>query len=238
MFDPNAPRKPFVARGSRIERCADCFVSSDLCLCDAKPNMSAQAAFWLMTHHNEVYKPTNTGRLVLDAIADSQLLTWSRTEPDPHFLALLQNTAYQPCIVFPAGEGYEDRMVSAQQLAASGKKPALILLDGTWRQARRMFRLSRYLDELPVIEPLPGRESRYDLRQAVASHHLSTAEVAAAVLEDLGDRDSAAALNAYFDLFNAAYYASRRQLDLSEKMAAARTKLAELSAQRMLQEEK
>ena len=28
----------------------------------------------------------------------------------------------------------------------AGKRPVFIILDGTWRQARRMFRHSRYLD--------------------------------------------------------------------------------------------
>lgn len=161
--DSEAARKPFTARGSKIARCHGCFLPIQSCLCSDKPNVKARAVFWLLTHNDEGYKPTNTGRLIVDSIQDSRVFKWSRTDPDTDFIKAISNQAYAPCIVFPSGESYHQRMINSASLAGQ-KIPAFIILDGTWRQARRMFRLSRYLDHLPVIEPRAGAVSRYQLR--------------------------------------------------------------------------
>jgi DTW domain-containing protein YfiP len=227
-FDPNAPRKPFVARGSRIARCEGCLMPGVFCLCADKPNISAGSIFWLMTHRNEVYKPTNTGRLILDTVKGSRTFEWSRLEPSAEFLSALEDERFYPVIVFPKDQDYQHRMVDVDEIKASGKTPAFMILDGTWRQARRMFRHSRYLDDLPVFEPSIHAESRYRLRQANESHHLCTAEVAAAVLECMGDEYPADVMNAYFDLFNHQYYSARMRLESSPEVEDARAHLKAL----------
>ncbi|STS92578.1 DTW domain protein [Klebsiella variicola] len=52
-------------------------------------------------------------------------------------------------VVFPASyAGPERQILSAPP---SGKPPLFIMLDGTWTEARKMFRKSPYLDALPII---------------------------------------------------------------------------------------
>lgn len=225
-FDIDAPRKPFLARGSNIGRCESCFLPLLSCLCSEKPKVKGKAVFWLLTHNDEIYKPTNTGRLIVDVIDGARVFKWSRTDPDLAFIDALSDEQYQPCIVFPSGESYQQRMIVSENL--SEKIPAFIILDGTWRQARRMFRLSRYLDDLPVMQPSAAAISRYQLRQSVEEHHLCTAEVAAQMLREVSDDHSADVLDAYFDLFNAEYYATRRAVDMSGASAVARHRLAQL----------
>lgn len=52
-------------------------------------------------------------------------------------------------VVFPASYADEQREVIFTPPA--GKPPLFIMLDGTWPEARKMFRKSPYLDNLPVI---------------------------------------------------------------------------------------
>lgn len=202
------PRRPFLARGSNVIRCEQCQMPAKACICDFQVNAQAQARFWLLTHRKELYKPTNTGRLIVDTIRDSEVFPWSRTEPDAEFLDQLHDPGFDPYIVFPEGEGYEERMVEFEH--KPGRKPVFIILDGTWRQARRIFRQSEYLQGVPVIQPKTQRKTRYNLRKPNEEHHLCTAEVAAVMLAQMGDQASADLLDAYFDVFNAHYYASRR----------------------------
>lgn len=206
--------KPFVARGSRVVRCERCLLSRRVCICDYRVQHQAKAEFWLMMHHNETFKPTNTGRLIADCLPDTDRFKWSRTEPDQRFLTALERQDIDPYIVFPSGEGYEDRMVSFSE--KEGKKPVFIILDGTWRQARRMFRHSRYLDQLPVIEPEQVQSSGYRLRKAAVPGQLCTAEVAAQMLRQVGDENSADILAAYFTVFNEHYRAARLTRPLQE----------------------
>ncbi|MDR5897602.1 DTW domain-containing protein [Halomonas vilamensis] len=208
------PRREFKARGSFVERCEGCNLPVLNCLCPYKVTAESEAQVWLLTHRIEHYKPTNTGRLIGDVLAQTEVFTWHRTEPDPRLLALLADERFAPFVVFPDDQpDYADRVVSIDavtQAKASGKTPVYILIDGTWRQARRIFRKSPYLDALPVLPLRSERETRYRLRKPASKAHLCTAEVAAELLRQGGDVDAADVLDDYFDAFNASYAASRQ----------------------------
>jgi DTW domain-containing protein YfiP len=93
-----------------------------------------------------------------------------------------------------------------------------VLLDGTWSEARKMFRKSPYLDGLPVLSLNPVRASAYRLRRSQRDDHLCTAEVAALCLEMAAEPHAAAVLWAYFEVFSAHYLAakSKQKLDLND----------------------
>jgi len=204
----NPPRKPFVARGSNIQRCESCLLNTEGCICDARSEVQAKVQFCLLSHPYERYKPTNTGRLIVDSIAGSRVFNWHRTEPDPEFIKLINDPGMDPYIVFPEDTDYEHRMARFEE--KPDRQALFIILDGTWRQARRIFRLSRYLDHLPVISLTTERRSRYNLRKAANDNQLCTVEVAAALLEEIGDDVAAVHLDKYFDLFNDRYLQTRR----------------------------
>lgn len=206
--------KPFIARGSRVIRCESCLLLKRVCICSHKVECTAHARFWLLMHHNETFKPTNTGRLISDCIHGTESFRWSRTEPDPSFIEALSAPDIDPYIVFPEGEGYEGRMVEFEP--KEGRVPVFIILDGTWRQARRMFRHSRYLDDIPVIQPTSSMPTAYRLRKASVPGQLCTAEVASQMLRQIGDVYSADLLSAYFTVFNEHYRAARMSRPLQE----------------------
>lgn len=206
--------KPFVARGSRVSRCPACLLASRVCICSYRIRYPAVADFYLLMHHNESFKPTNTGRLIENCLEGTRRFIWSRTEPCNEFIAAIQAPDIDPYIVFPEGAGYEERMVPF--VSKAGKKPVFIILDGTWRQARRMFRHSRYLDELPVIQPEASASSIYKLRKAAVPGQLCTAEVASEMLRVASDVEGAELLSAYFNVFNEHYRAARLHRPLLE----------------------
>lgn len=207
--------KPYVAKGSNVKRCGVCLLSLNFCICSQRKKAHLTPDFpleiWLLTHKEEQYKPTNTGRLIQHVLPQvTRTFIWHRTAPDPDFLLLLKDTRYQPYIIFPGDRGgYDDRVVEyADQ--KSEKIPVFIILDGSWRQAGRMFRLSQFLQNLPVL-PLKGQlQSQYKLRKAPDDYHLCTAEVAVSLLASHQQQTAADSLKAYFDVFNAEYAQSRR----------------------------
>jgi len=213
------PRRPFLARGSRVERCETCLLTPRTCICDYRAQVIPQARFCLLTHRKEFYKPTNTGRLIADALAGTEVLEWSRTEPCERLQALLADPSLAPCIVFPPAEDYAERMIETPA-TDDGRTPLFIIPDGTWRQARRIFRHSRYLDGLPVISLNQAMDSRYHLRKKIEADQLCTAEVAIAMLQQIGDQHSARVLDAWFDIFNEHYRASRLSRPLNPDQPA------------------
>ncbi|WP_168012518.1 tRNA-uridine aminocarboxypropyltransferase [Halomonas salinarum] len=229
------PSKPFKARGSTITRCETCRLPALNCLCPYRVEVESLARCWLITHPLEHFKPTNTGRLIADVLPSTEVFTWYRTEPDERLLALLADERFAPFVIFPDDQpDYADRVVGIEAVhdakdpatGTGARMPVFIILDGTWRQARRIFRRSQYLDRLPVLPLSTERETRYRLRKPASSAHLCTAEVAAELLRQAGDVEAGDVLDDYFDAFNDSYGASRRHSRLQAPTPAMERLLA------------
>ena len=208
--------KPFVARGSKSERCPHCRVPATHCLCAHRVRVAtpSRAGVCLLMADIEPLKPTNTGWLIADVVSDTFAFGWARTEVDPALLALLADPQWQPYVVFPGEYADPERVVAQEVAPDAGKRPLFILLDATWSEARKMFRKSPYLDRLPVLSLQSEQISRYRLRRSKRDDHFCTAEVAALCLELGGDARAATVLDAYFDVFSQHYLLSRRLVPL------------------------
>ena len=208
--------KPFIARGSRAERCTGCRVIATHCLCAWKPRVQADSGVCLLMHDTEPLKPTNTGWLIADLIEDTSAFGWLRTSVDERLLALLDDPQWQPYIVFPGEFVAQERVVNEVQ-RQPGKRPLFILLDATWTEARKMFRKSPYLDRFPVLSLQAEQMSRYRLRRSKRDDHFCTAEVAAMCLDLAGDSQASQALDAYLDVFSLHYLSGKRRLPLDDQ---------------------
>lgn len=211
-------QRVFNARGSKVVRCEHCLLPASECICAAKPVAAGNCAFCFIMYTGECYKPSNTGRLICDVIADNHAFVWDRTQPNPALLALLTDSRYAPVLVFPQQYAAPERCLQDDQqlaLATSGKIPLFVMLDGTWREAKKMFK-SPYLAQLPVLGIQPEQASRYALREAAHLHQLCTAEVAIEVLVMAGETNAAKRLAEYFSQFRRAYLVGKPHLNLSE----------------------
>ncbi len=217
--------KPFLARGGpRGERCAGCRLVLSHCLCALRPAVPTRAGVCLIMADIEPLKPSNTGWLIADVVADTFAFGWARTEVDPALLALLADPQWQPYLVFPGEFVAPERVVfdllpAATYGSTSGKRPLFVLLDATWPEARKMFRKSPYLDKLPVLSLKPEQLSRYTLRRSQREDHLCTSEVAALCMALAGQHHAAQTLEAYLDVFADHYLQAKNQLPVNNEDA-------------------
>jgi len=211
--------KPFRARGgSDVPRCPGCRLVLSHCLCAARPVVPTRAGVCLLMADIEPLKPSNTGWLIADVVADTFAFGWARTEVDPALLALLADPQWQPYVVFP-GEFVDPARVVTQLIEPSdprsggawGPRPLFVLLDATWPEARKMFRKSPYLDALPVLSLASEQLSRYQLRRSRRDDHFCTSEVGALCLELAGETRAAQALEAYLNVFTHHYLQAKHQ---------------------------
>ncbi len=204
--------KPFRARGGpRGERCAGCRLVLSHCMCALRPVVATRAGVCLLMADIEPLKPSNTGWLIADVVADTFAFGWARTEVDPALLALLADPQWQPYVVFP-GEFVAAERVVRDVRPEPGKRPLFVLLDATWPEARKMFRKSPYLNHLPVLSLAPEQISRYQLRRSRRDDHFCTSEVAALCLDLAGEPLAAQTLEAYLDVFTHHYLRAKNQL--------------------------
>lgn len=213
------PRREFKARGSFVLRCDGCRMPKDYCICQYRTEVASNAVFWVLMHTEEVNKPTNTARLIGDTLPETRVFPWFRMQPPEELLALLADPTYQPFIIFPDDQpDYLHRVVEFEpaRQGQESRRPAFILLDGTWRQARRMFRKSPWLDHLPVLPLRTSQKTDYRLRKPASEQHLCTAEVGIELLKLAGDTHAAGVLQQYFTVFNQGYGAARHQRPTEE----------------------
>ena len=190
-------------------------------MCDLRPVVPTRAAVCLLMAEFEPLKPSNTGWLIADVVPDTRAFSWSRVAVDPALLALLADPQWQPYVVFPGEFAAPDRVVTALSKSdETDKRPLFILLDGTWSEARKMFRKSPYLDGMPVLSLQPEQLSRYRLRRSTHDHHFCTSEVAALCLALAGELQAAQTLEAYLDVFSNRYLQARQSVGPSPDDAA------------------
>ncbi|SEK30717.1 conserved hypothetical protein [Colwellia chukchiensis] len=203
----------YKSRGQRVVRCELCRLAKQFCICALAPKVKSQAGFLLLMYDTEVLKPSNTGKLIADLVPDCFAFLWSRTQVDDKIIRLLSDPSWQPMIVFPKAYAGEDRQVFDNKVTlVDGKRPLFIMLDGSWREAKKMFRRSPYLQHLPVVSFTPQAidngadiNSRYHIRMAANNTELATAEVAAQVLALAGEQTNAGLLDLWFDVFSYQY---------------------------------
>ncbi|WP_394211281.1 tRNA-uridine aminocarboxypropyltransferase [Enterovibrio calviensis] len=210
--------KPFRARGASVVRCIHCMVVERLCICEERQTLTTNAGFLLVMYDDEVLKPSNTGRLIADTVEDTYAYIWSRKTPNEEMVALVNDPIWQPFVVFPAQYASEDRIVS-QPVIKAGKRPLFIMIDGTWQEAKKIFRKSPWLDEVPVLSIKVDTQSRYQMREANGEGQLATAEVAAQVLALAGDIKASQCLDAWFDVFREYYLTGKKQRNLPDPAA-------------------
>jgi DTW domain-containing protein YfiP len=218
--------KPFLARGGpRNARCDGCRLIPSHCMCALRPAVPTRAGVCLVMADIEALKPSNTGWLIADVVADTFAFEWARTEVDPALLALLADPQWQPYLVFPGEFVAAERVVTDVVRtnttdSNTTKRPLFVLLDATWPEARKMFRKSPYLNHLPVLSLQSEQLSRYKLRRSQRDEHFCTSEVAALCMELAGQTLAAQTLEAYLDVFTNHYLKAKQQQPLDLEDAA------------------
>jgi DTW domain-containing protein YfiP len=197
-------------------------------MCTLRPLVPTNAGVCLIMADIEPLKPSNTGWLIADVIADTAAFGWARTAVDPALLVMLADPQWQPYLVFP-GEFVATERVVTDVVQQPGKRPLFVLLDATWPEARKMFRKSPYLNHLPVLSLQSEQISRYKLRRSRRDDHFCTSEVAALCLDLAGEPLAAQTLESYLDVFTHHYLQAKNQLPV-DAFDAAHVRLRALRA--------
>jgi DTW domain-containing protein YfiP len=146
-----------------------------VCFCDRIVQMPTRTRVLLLQHPRERRVGVGTARLAHLALPGSALRVGVDFSSDP----LVQEALREPtptCVLFP---GPTSR--PAQRLEP-GARLNLIVLDGTWSNARRLLAANPALAALPRMSFQPRRPSDYGIRRQPAPFCVSTIEALAEVL--------------------------------------------------------
>ncbi|HEU4584024.1 MAG TPA: tRNA-uridine aminocarboxypropyltransferase [Polyangiaceae bacterium] len=160
------------------DTCYRCFRPLGSCLCDAIPAIDNRIPVLILQHARERTHPFNTARLVALGLRRSELLVdyAGCLRRNPALLGSLEGCG----VLYPHASA---RDVSA---VPAGERPRkLIVIDGTWHNARTLYRDLPALHALPHFTLPPGSSSAFVLRRQPAAYCLSTLEATVYALQAL-----------------------------------------------------
>ena len=166
-------------------RCPQCFLLTRLCLCAAVPRVDSRVELLLVRHHKERFKSTNTARLVTLAMPRARMVAYG-TPGAPFDASVL--AAPGTWLLFPGG--------ADARSVPPGAVRRLVVLDGSWGQARRMVQRVPALNALPHFSLPPPRPGTQRLRTPPHPEGMSTLEAVAEAVGLLEGEAAAEALRA------------------------------------------
>jgi DTW domain-containing protein YfiP len=164
------------------------------------PVVSTSVEFLVVRHVREARKPSNTARLAAAAIPRCRILDYGAPD-QPFDDAPLRRDAW---LLFPPeldGNGVE---TGRHPIVAEGSAPlpeAIVVLDGTWGQARRMSHRIPALDRMPRVALAAPVQPPARLRQAATPEGMPTIEAMARLLERFEESSQAQLLHALHNEF-------------------------------------
>jgi len=161
-------------------RCEGCGLKFMHCLCAELPLLRSRTRFVLVRHRQERFKTSNTGRLLARCLPETAVADWSG-RGEPWAPPTLPPGAV---LLFPG----EDALPPSA--LATSAPITVVLIDGTWKQSRKMARMVPGLSALPRVALPATRAPEMVLRRRVVPHGLCTIEAAAALLLALGEEEA------------------------------------------------
>lgn len=164
------------------EMCWKCRRPKRVCYCAAVEPIETQTRVVILQHPRESDVPINTARIAELALSNATLHVGLDFARDATLSAALSDPSAPPVLLYPS----ED----AKDLGCEPPPGpvTLVVIDGTWWQASKLFKLNPFLQALPRYGLAPSAESRYRIRREPAAHCLSTIEALEAALSLLERR--------------------------------------------------
>jgi DTW domain-containing protein YfiP len=130
------------------------------CICDALPTLALRTRVCLVIHANELKKSSNTGRLALRALVNSEMRV--RGEPGETLdLSDLLSERYRTFLFYPSKDAVE---LNEELLCQDSRPVQLIVPDGSWRQAGKLLYRHPELKDVPRVKLGAAKAPKYYLR--------------------------------------------------------------------------
>ena len=158
------------------ERCYQCFRPISLCFCEAIPQIDNRTDVLILQHVGERFHPFNTARIVRQALGHCFLITDHNQRLGAHHLPIQANA----CLLYPRANA-----PLLSELSAAERPGQLVIIDGTWHQAKTIVRDVPQLRDLPSYRLAPSSPGQYRIRREPDAESLSTLEATVAALQVL-----------------------------------------------------
>ncbi|MBI1948869.1 MAG: DTW domain-containing protein [Deltaproteobacteria bacterium] len=191
------------------EVCWRCRRPRSYCWCAELPRLQTRTRVVFVQHPRERTVAIGTARMAHLALEGSQLVEGLALDEHAALQHLFAHDAHV-AVLYPDGARPLDQWLPAPPRT-------LVVVDGTWAQAKKVLKLNPRLGALPRLGFLPTSPGNYRIRREPSDQHLATIEAVAAVLGALeGDAARFSALLQPFE------WMVERQLEAARDQQRAR----------------
>ncbi|MGE3175714.1 MAG: tRNA-uridine aminocarboxypropyltransferase [Planctomycetota bacterium] len=157
-------------------RCYRCMRPEAMCLCAHVQQVATRTPLVILQHPRERDHPFGTARLARLALPNSRLCTaYGGFDGD---LLCEVEVPEGAAVLFPHPAASD-----LAAMAPAARPKALVVLDGTWAHARRLYRHNPWLQRLPHVRLQPAAPSNYRIRKEPQADFVSTIEAIVQALQ-------------------------------------------------------
>lgn len=160
--------------------CPGCGLHLSLCICELIPNLDLKTRVCLVIHQRELKRTTNTGKLIVKSLVNSEMRIRGELHKQSLDLSDLLTPMYRTVLFFPSTDAIE---LTNEFVKQSALPIQLIVPDGNWRQASKVCSRQPELKNIVRVKlSTPNRSSQH-LRSEHFSEGMATLRAVAQALE-------------------------------------------------------
>lgn len=156
--------------------CLQCGKANNACICNWIKPIDSQTQLVILQHPSETKRPMGTAKILHLSLQGCECLVGENFSAHIKLNQLLADDQYVSMLLYPSQESSLLSAETLNQLNPSNKKIRLILIDGTWKKAYKIWQLSTNLHGLTHIALPNDVVGNYRIRKSPTEQHLSTVE--------------------------------------------------------------
>ena len=188
--------------------CEQCGKAKQACICRWIQVIDAKTELWILQHPSEVKRAIGTARILTLSLPNATLWVGEDFSAHDEINRLLADPHRQAWVIYPGEDATPISRLAQGSVTADDdntSKPdtirTLILLDGTWKKAYKMWQLSVNLYGLPTVALDNADDGNYRIRKSPKSQGVSTVEAGYLALTAL-DKGNEEKYTPLLDAFN------------------------------------
>ncbi|PCJ56227.1 MAG: hypothetical protein COA79_19430 [Planctomycetota bacterium] len=161
--------------------CLQCFLKKSHCICQSIKKIKSPINVIILQHFKERNKSIGTEKIIRLSLTNSKTIRGIDFNQNPIIKNIQSDKDNEIYLLYPN----ENAQNASQVNINSDTKKYLIVIDGTWTQAKQIVKLNPWLKDLPTIQLDLPMISQYKIRTQPFAMCLSTVEAITYCLEQM-----------------------------------------------------